>query len=95
VPKDVIDALGALATACNMEQYKHVLESVRAMPMKKFAKLDAVVDYVDDRFRNENIVVHLNLERAQLFVRYGQSTNNPCEQFFASVHDFLTLPLGR
>jgi hypothetical protein len=48
---------------------------------------------VDQRFTNENLVVELNHARNPPFVRYGQVTSNPAEQFFSAMRARLDLPL--
>lgn len=78
-----------------MESYERIVEAARHLKTpKKFAKHEELVNYVDERFRQENIVVPRNLARDPPFVRYGQSTNNVCEQFNAVVLKMRELPLG-
>ena len=78
-----------------MESYERILEAARHLETtKSFAKHEELVKYVDARFRAENIVVPLNLARNPPFVRYGQSTNNVCEQFNSVVLKMRELPLG-
>ena len=93
-PKEVLDVLESLARASNMESYAEILEAARVVKTSKaYAKTIQLVDYVDQRFRRENLIVPLNVARAVPFVRFGQSTNNACEQFFAVVRNYLELPL--
>lgn len=79
-----------------MESYNGILASARAAECKKdYPKQGQLIDYIDGRFRRENLVVPLNVARDVPFVRFGQSTNNSCEQFFSSVRGagYLNLPL--
>ena len=86
--------LSLLPHASSIESYEGIIESARTVKTKKpFAKQAQLVQYVDERFRQENLVVPINIARADPFVRYGQSTNNPCEQFFSSMKKHFDLPL--
>ncbi len=97
-PKLVLDMLKKLVYASTEESYKGVLASAKTLSekgVKPYAKIDELLTYVDERFRRENLVVPFNVARPVPFLRFGQSTNNPAEQFFAAMRGggYLCLPL--
>ena len=78
-----------------MESYDRLIATAEDLATAKpFARQQEVVKYVDERFQRENIVVPRNLARVPPFMRYGQSTNNVCEQFNSAILEARALPLG-
>jgi hypothetical protein len=78
-----------------MESYDRLIATAKDLATAKpFARQQEVVKYVDERFQRENIVVPRNLARVPPFMRYGQSTNNVCEQFNSAILEARALPLG-
>jgi hypothetical protein len=84
-----------LPHASSLQSYDRLVAIAKDLATPKpFARQQELVEYVDMRFQRENIVVPRNLARVPPFVRYGQSTNNVCEQFNSAVLEARAQPLG-